>query len=221
MIGFDQFSGMASNAADQYGLDRAVFFGLIETESAWNPQADAPTSSAYGFTQLLSGTAKDLGVDLYDPQQNLMGGAKYLSQQVSKFGDIRTALAAYHDGPGAVGKYGGFEYADKVLSKAQKYAGLDTKSLANGASNLVKQGLDLALKGNPITAPFAIGADLLGINPLGGDSCGIICQLKKWIKETGIFQRIALAILAFIVLFAAFYLMKDNMIDKVVSKVKG
>lgn len=61
--------------------------------------------------------------------------------------------------------------------------------------------------------------DALGIFGIGGDSCGIICELKNWISESGFFQRLALALVAFIVLLAAFYLMKGNQVLSQVNKL--
>ncbi len=52
-------------------------------------------------------TARRLGVDPHDPQQNLEGGARYLARQFREFGTWRLALAAYNAGPEAVKKYGG------------------------------------------------------------------------------------------------------------------
>ena len=52
-------------------------------------------------------TARRLGVDPFDPYQNLDGGARYLRQQYEEFGTWRLALAAYNAGPGAVQRYGG------------------------------------------------------------------------------------------------------------------
>jgi soluble lytic murein transglycosylase-like protein len=62
-----------------------------------------------GLTQLMPATAASLGVtDPYDPVQALDGGAKYLRQQLDRFGgDPAKALAAYNAGPGAVARYGG------------------------------------------------------------------------------------------------------------------
>jgi cell wall-associated NlpC family hydrolase len=58
--------------------------------------------------QLMPATARGLGVENpLDPRQNIMGGAKYLRDQINHFGSLRKALAAYNAGPAAVAKYGG------------------------------------------------------------------------------------------------------------------
>ena len=63
------------------------------------------------------------------------------------------------------------------------------------------------------------GTVLEGVGIIG--DCDWLCQLKKWISESGFFQRLALAFLAFIILAAAFYLMKGNLISQVTSRMKG
>lgn len=200
---FDQYSGIAGGYADANGLNRSVFYGLIQTESSWNPYADAPGSSAYGFTQLLAGTAKGLGVDRFNPTQNLKGGAQYLGDLVKKYGgDYTKALAAYHDGPGAIGLHGGFDYAKKVLDNAKKFlGGGDTGKLVEMGANAILPGSGAVLDGLGLTS-----------------DCGWICQLQNWIKDSGFFQRIGLAILAFIIIAAAFYLMNRTEINAAVSK---
>jgi hypothetical protein len=58
--------------------------------------------------QLMPATARLLGVDPLDPEQNLAGGVKYLKLCLERFGrDPVLALAAYNAGPAAVEKYGG------------------------------------------------------------------------------------------------------------------
>jgi hypothetical protein len=97
----------ATNIARKQGIDPDLFLRLIQAESSGNVDALSP-SGAIGYTQLMPRTAAGLGVDPNKPRQNLQGGARYLKQQLDRFGgDERLALAAYNAGPGAVEKYGG------------------------------------------------------------------------------------------------------------------
>lgn len=76
------------------------------TESRYCPDAVSP-KGALGLGQLMPGTARELGVDPFDPAQNLAGAARYLRLQLDAFGSLELALAAYNAGPGAVRKHGG------------------------------------------------------------------------------------------------------------------
>ncbi len=76
---------------------------LIQAESQGNPVA-VSKKGAFGLTQLLPGTASDLGVNSNNPLENVAGGIAYLGQQLAKFGNLSTALAAYNFGPGNVEK---------------------------------------------------------------------------------------------------------------------
>ena len=97
---------LASLAA-RYDLSPSLIEALVWQESRWNPAATSP-KGAHGLAQLMPGTARQLGVDPRDPTANLEGGARYLRQQIDRFGgDIEKALAAYNAGPGRVEKAGG------------------------------------------------------------------------------------------------------------------
>jgi len=90
-----------SAAACEAGIPVGLFDALILAESAYNPDAVSP-KRAYGLAQLMPGTAAGLGVDRFDPLQNLEGGARYLRAQLDNFGQVHLALAAYNAGPGRV-----------------------------------------------------------------------------------------------------------------------
>jgi soluble lytic murein transglycosylase-like protein len=102
------YSAEITAAAQRHGLDPALLAGLVKQESGFNPSAVSP-AGARGLTQLMPGTAAGLGVtNPLDPAQALEGGAKYLREQLDRFGgDVARALAAYNAGPGAVQRYGG------------------------------------------------------------------------------------------------------------------
>lgn len=95
------YFALMSNIACQYGLPVGLFDAMIIRESRYNASIYSP-KNAFGLTQLMPDTAAGLGVDRYDVEQNLRGGARYLRQQLDKFGQYHLALAAYNAGPGRV-----------------------------------------------------------------------------------------------------------------------
>jgi len=110
--------------AQEYGVDEDLVRAIIKVESANNPNA-LSNKGAMGLMQLMPGTAKMLGVsDAWDPEQNIRGGVKYLSQLSDKFdGDIVKILAGYNAGPSRVDKYNGIppytetqNYVKKVMA---------------------------------------------------------------------------------------------------------
>jgi hypothetical protein len=88
---------------------RIWFQSLVKQESGFSIGARSPVG-AFGLTQVMPGTAKDLGIyPAYceDPMLQLDGGARYFLAQLNSFGSVPLALAAYNAGPGNVAKYGG------------------------------------------------------------------------------------------------------------------
>ena len=84
----------------------ALYRANIEVESAYRQDAIS-SAGAIGLGQLMPATARDLGVDPRDPQQNLDGSARYLAMMLESFGDPHLALAAYNAGPHRVVEYSG------------------------------------------------------------------------------------------------------------------
>ena len=97
---------VAKAAARRHGVPEDLFVRLVQQESGWNPAA-VSHKGATGLAQLMPETARRLGVDIADPQDNLNGGARYLRMMYDRFGDWKLALAAYNAGPQAVQKHGG------------------------------------------------------------------------------------------------------------------
>jgi hypothetical protein len=95
------YYGMMSSIACEHGIPTGLFDAMIIRESRYNPTALSP-KNAFGFAQLMPGTAIGLGVNRFDPYQNMRGGARYLRQQLDRFGRVQLALAAYNAGPGRV-----------------------------------------------------------------------------------------------------------------------
>lgn len=111
-------------ASEAYGVSTTILKSIAKAESNFNPSA-VSSAGAVGIMQLMPATAASLGVsNSYDARENILGGAKYISQLLSRYqGNISLALAAYNAGCGNVDKYGGIppftetqNYVKKVLS---------------------------------------------------------------------------------------------------------
>lgn len=102
------YAGAIHSASLEYGVDEAFLRAIIHAESAFNPRA-LSLKGAQGLMQLMPGTASDMGVlDAFNSDQNIRGGARYLSMLLHDFhGNERLAAAAYNAGPAAVLRYKG------------------------------------------------------------------------------------------------------------------
>jgi soluble lytic murein transglycosylase-like protein len=89
------------------GVDPVLLYAIMHRESSFKRGAVSP-KGARGLMQLMPGTAARFGVsNIFDPRQNIEGGARYVRLLLDMFdGDVRLALAGYNAGEGAVLKYG-------------------------------------------------------------------------------------------------------------------
>lgn len=110
-------------ASREHRIDSLLLAAVVETESAFDPQAVSPRG-ALGLMQVMPSTAEGFGAgDPQDPVSNLDAGARYLGSLLESFdGRVGLALAAYNAGPAAVRRYGGVppfpetsRYVEKVV----------------------------------------------------------------------------------------------------------
>lgn len=94
-------------STQRHNVDPLLIYATMSQESSFKPRAIS-YKGARGLMQLMPATAARFGVtDIFDPQQNIEAGVKYLRFLLDTFkGDVRLALAGYNAGEGAVMKYG-------------------------------------------------------------------------------------------------------------------
>jgi hypothetical protein len=134
------------DASRRNNLDQELLRSVIRTESAFRVNAVSP-KGARGLMQLMPQTAAQLGiVDVFDPAENVAGGARYLRQLLDRFGgDIPRALAAYNAGPGRVEQYQGMPpFAETRMYVARVTADLKKKKSAAALVDQVLAGRKIA-----------------------------------------------------------------------------
>jgi hypothetical protein len=130
-----------ADISSQFAIDRHLVKAIIKAESNYNPNAVSP-KGAKGLMQLMPSTAKQLKVQRpFDPEENIVGGVKYIKGMLASYGNLDTALAAYNAGPAAVKKYAGIppyretvEYVKKVLGLYKRYKKEASSKMAVGVS---------------------------------------------------------------------------------------
>jgi soluble lytic murein transglycosylase-like protein len=102
-----QFAPLIAQVAHEHNLDVSLLHAIITVESGYNAQAKSP-AGAIGLMQLMPGTAQKYGVrNIWDPLENLHGGARYLRFLLTMFPNkLDLVLAAYNAGEGAVQQAG-------------------------------------------------------------------------------------------------------------------
>lgn len=155
------YSDIVESTAEEYNLDSDLLYALIETESGFNKDAVSDVG-AMGLTQILPETFQWLQTKtgeelpdeaLFDPEVSIKYGAFLLRYLIDEFGNVPTAIAAYHAGIGKVHswlenkaysddaktlKHIPYEdtrgYVDKVLFNQKMYSHLYSEVLNYGNS---------------------------------------------------------------------------------------
>jgi soluble lytic murein transglycosylase-like protein len=103
-MGTQAYEAMVRRIARRYSVEWKLVMAILASESGGDPRAVSP-AGAVGLMQLMPGTADHLGVDPWDPEQNVEGAVRYLSMLLATFGSLDLTLVAYNAGPGFAQRY--------------------------------------------------------------------------------------------------------------------
>jgi soluble lytic murein transglycosylase-like protein len=122
------YGNLIYEKSKKYDVDPALVAAVIEQESRFRPRAKSPVG-ARGLMQLMPRTGRWMGArNLYDPEQNVDAGVKYIKYLDKRFnGDLKKIIAAYNGGEGNVKRYNGIppfretrQYVKKVMKNYDK-----------------------------------------------------------------------------------------------------
>jgi len=136
--------GLIVESGSRHGVDPVLLYAIMHQESTFKARAVSP-KGARGLMQLMPGTAARFGVsNIFDPRQNIEGGARYVRFLLDLFdGDVNLALAGYNAGEGAVMKYGGrvppySETQEYVRRISRRYALMRDPFTARNANSMTR-----------------------------------------------------------------------------------
>src|SRR5690242_11760240 len=137
-------------------VDPLLLYSIMHQESSFKTRAMS-NKGARGLMQLMPPTALRFGVsNVWDPRQNIEGGARYMRFLLDLFeGDVTLALAGYNAGEGAVMKYGNrvppySETQEYVRRIGRRYDLIRDPEAAANATRISKEEL-AAAKQKPAT----------------------------------------------------------------------
>jgi len=122
------FGDIIHDKAQKYDVDPALVAAVVETESRFQSHARSGVG-ARGLMQLMPRTGRWMGArNLYNAEQNVDAGAKYLRYLNQRFdGNLTKTLAAYNAGEGNVRRYNGVppfretrSYVKRVMTQYEK-----------------------------------------------------------------------------------------------------
>lgn len=136
---------MINKYASKYNVEPNLVKAVVKVESSNNPNA-VSKAGGIGLGQLTMSTAKAMGVNPYNPEDNIKGTVKYLDYLNKKFnGDTKKVLASYNAGLNAVQKHNGIppykETQNYVKKVEQEKAKLDANTKTDGTVGTTDQNI--------------------------------------------------------------------------------
>jgi len=148
----NKFDTLISAAAGMHGIPVPLIKAVFANESRFNPGAVGDAGKAHGIGQMWLTTARGLGytgpqgdpasgTGLYDPRIAIPLTAKYLAQQMRRYGNVPAALSGYNaghsmipvTGPEQIPHAGNREYVRKGIIHYNLYTGALTAQDATAA----------------------------------------------------------------------------------------
>ena len=120
----NRYDEIIRRASEKHGVDFFLIKSVIKAESLFDPKA-VSSAGAKGLMQLMPDTATEVGVNnVFDAEQNIMGGTKYLKKLMKRFkNNAKSAVAGYNAGPAAVVYYDGVPPFDETMNYVDKIHG--------------------------------------------------------------------------------------------------
>lgn len=100
------YDDLIAEASKRFGVTEPLLKAIIKAESNFNPRA-VSKKGAKGLMQLMPENIRAFRMkDPFDPRENIMGGTRYFSRMIDRYGgELSLALAAYNAGPEKVDQY--------------------------------------------------------------------------------------------------------------------
>ena len=107
------------------GVEPAIMLSIAKTESGFRQEARG-ASGTIGVFQLMPATAKNMGYNPYNLEENIKAGITYYKSMYKTFGSMELAIAAYNSGPVAVKRCNGIPkhsqgFVNKILADSRSF----------------------------------------------------------------------------------------------------
>jgi soluble lytic murein transglycosylase-like protein len=188
------YDSIISKASSQFGVSESLIKAVIQQESSFNPNA-VSSVGAVGLMQLMPGTANGLGVtNSYDPEQNIMGGTRYLKQLLDKYGNETDALRAYNWGSGNYDQYLAGNKTS-MPSETQHYAS-SVLGIKSSISSVGNKAEDTQVNNNQAIEEIRKNAYKLQIGALTEQVSSLMANsiefsFEKAVREAGMKSRLS------------------------------